>query len=159
MSIQSAQRRSELGPISRADAPIWSQITAREKSTNRDVKNGAEVTLGRGARGTLRTWVILGVFHNTTGKRSRRVLLGPISSTKMTSDFRMSVKHFLRTNGRTVSRDRLDAAGRRRTRLGANLHVSLIKRRGRFRAHIIDLRGGRLGVVGTCAPRNLLLYI
>jgi len=65
----------------------------------------------------------------------------------------------LAPNGRTVSRKQLSAAGRRRTRLGANLHVSLTKRRGRFRARDIDLRGGRILVVGTCAPQNLLLYI
>ena len=67
-------------------------------------------------------------------KRSRRVLLGPISSTKMTSYGRRSVKQLLRTNGCTVSRSRLDTAGRRWTRRVANLHVSLTKRRGRFQA-------------------------
>ena len=53
---------------------------------------------------------------------------------EMTSDCRKSVKHLLCTNGRTGSRERLDTAERCWTRRVANLHVSLTKRRGRFRA-------------------------
>ena len=58
------------------DTPIWSQITTNPDIQNRDVKNGAEVTPGRGARRTLRTWVKSGVFHNTTGKTLRTGIIG-----------------------------------------------------------------------------------
>ena len=58
------------------DTPIWSQITTNPDIQNRDVENGAEATIGRGARGTLHAWVKSGVFHNTTGKTLRTGITG-----------------------------------------------------------------------------------
>ena len=55
---------------------IWSQITTNPDIQNRHVKYGAEATLGRGAWRTLRTWVMSGVFHNTTGKTLRTGIVG-----------------------------------------------------------------------------------
>ncbi len=82
-----------------------------------------------------------------------------ITSRKMSSDFPKTVKLSLAPNGPTMSPRRQKTAEWARTRWGENLHVSLTRRRGRVRGPLIDLRGGRIEVVGTRAGRNLLLCI
>ena len=62
-------------------------------------------------------------------------------------------------NGRAMSPRRQNTVECARTQRGENLHVSLTGRRGRVRGPHIDLRGGRVEVVGTRAGQNLLLCI
>ena len=60
----------------------------------------------------------------------------------MTSYFRTGVKHLLAPNEHTVSFIRQDTAECHWTRHVPNLHVSLIKPRGRVRGPLIDSDGG-----------------
>ena len=101
----------------------------------------------------------LGCSTTPRTKCSRWVLLGPIRSTKMTSYCRTGENPVLGTNGPTVSLRRQNTVECARTRRVANLHVSLIKPRGRVRGPLIDSDEGRVEVVGTRAGQNLHLCI